>query len=428
MLSKLTRQAIKYIITGSKGLVLQNLPPNLDRVKVEKVGLYLHIPFCRSPCFYCPYFKEKYNKEKALIYRDAVINEIAFYQPLLEEKQITSFYIGGGTPTTMMGNGLEEIIHTTQESFNMACNISTETHPNDVTPDMIERLMCIGVENVSMGIESFNDHFLKIIGRPYVGDRAKEAVKLLIDGDFACVNIDLMFGLPNQKIADVEKDIKTALDLGVDQISAYPIFTFPHTKLKQVVKENRFKLPGAIDRRKMLKRIEELCYDADMKRTSVWAFTRKKVRKYSSVTIPQYIGLGAGAGSLISGFFFINVFGIQEYITYLAEKQKPPIALTINFSEKEEMTHWLYWRIYETQINKKEFKERFGKDFDVIFGKIFALFELLGLANDQGDIIVMTDKGNYWIHVLQNLFSLDFIGQMWSTCLAKKWPDEIELI
>ena len=65
MLSKLTRQAIKYIITGSKGLVLQNLSPNLDRIKVEKVGLYLHIPFCRSPCFYCPYFKEKYNKEKA---------------------------------------------------------------------------------------------------------------------------------------------------------------------------------------------------------------------------------------------------------------------------------------------------------------------------------------------------------------------------
>jgi len=92
------------------------------------------------------------------------------------------------------------------------------------------------------------------------------------------------------------------------------------------------------------------------------------------------------------------------------------------------MTHWLYWRIYETQINKKEFKEQFGKDFDIIFGKIFALFELLGLTKDQGDIIVMTDKGNYWIHVLQNLFSLDFIGQMWSTCLAKKWPDEIELI
>jgi len=171
-----------------------------------------------------------------------------------------------------------------------------------------------------------------------------------------------------------------------------------------------------------------LCYDAEMERTSVWAFTNRGVDKYSSVTIPHYIGLGAGAGSLIPGSFFITIFNVLEYIKYLKEEQKPPIALTIDFSEKEEMIHWLYWRIYETKIDKGEFKEQFDKDFDKIFGKLFVFFKLFGLSHNYKDRIIMTDKGNYWVHVLQNLFSLDFIGRVWSICLAETWPREIELI
>jgi oxygen-independent coproporphyrinogen-3 oxidase len=428
VLSKSIRQIIKYILTGSKGLALQRRALAIDKMEAEQLGVYLHIPFCRVPCLYCPYFKEKFDKNKALAYKDAVIKEIEFYRPLLKGKKITSFYIGGGTPTTMIGYGLEEIISTIQDSFDLRCDISAETHPNDITPSAVKHLKDIGVKNVSMGIESFNDRFLKKIGRPYTSNTAKKSIKVLRTGDFKCINIDIMFGLPDQKIADVEEDIKTAISLDVDQISAYPIFTFPHTKLKQIVKESGSRLPGIIERRRMLRVIERLCYDAEMDRTSVWAFTKRGVDKYSSVTIPHYIGLGAGAGSLIPGSFFINIFNVLEYVKYLREEQKPPIALSIDFSEKEEMIHWLYWKIYETKIDKKEFKEQFGKDFDKIFGKLFVFFKLLGLSHNYKDRIIMTDKGNYWVHVLQNLFSLDFIGRVWSVCLVETWPKEIELI
>ena len=92
------------------------------------------------------------------------------------------------------------------------------------------------------------------------------------------------------------------------------------------------------------------------------------------------------------------------------------------------MIHWLYWRIYETKIYKKDFYQQFKKDFDKEFGKLFSILEFLGLCKNYEEKIIMTDKGNYWIHVLQNVFSLDFIGNVWSKCLSDTWPDKLELI
>ena len=428
VLRKITRRTIKKILTDSEILTLNNSFPDLKNINLTELGLYLHVPFCRRPCLYCPYFKETFEEKKAVDYKNAVLKEIDYYEKLLKNKKINSFYIGGGTPTTMIDNGLEDIIKSIKKSYHINCKISSEAHPNDITPKMIEKLHNLDIKNVSMGIESFDDTFLKIIDRPYKSQKAKNSTKLLTDSNFECINIDIMFGLPNQKVENVKEDIKTALSLGVDQISAYPIFTFPHTKLNQRIKECNAHLPGILERRKMLKEIEKICYDAGLKRTSVWAFTKEDKTKYSSVTIPHYIGLGAGAGSLIPGYFYLNTFSIKEYVNWINNQSKPPVALTIDFSQKEEMIHWLYWRIYETKIYKKDFYQQFKKDFDKEFGKLFSILEFLGLCKNYEEKIIMTDKGNYWIHVLQNVFSLDFIGNVWSKCLSDTWPDKLELI
>lgn len=427
VLRRLIRQMVTFLMTGSTGMAMRPRRPDLDGLGMENLGMYLHVPFCRRPCFYCPYFKERYDEEKAKAYAKTVRQEMSFYAPLLEGSQITDFYIGGGTPTTMLGSGLAGIIETAQKQFDVRCDVSLETHPNDVSAGMVERLRQLGVRNLSMGVETFSDGHLKKIGRPYDSHRAKQAVELLVDADFDCVNIDLMFGLPDQATDDVRRDIETALSLGVDQISAYPIFTFPHTGLEDMVKGRGQRLPGMAKRRKMLRCIEQLCYEAGLERSGVWSFTAPGVSKYSSVTIPGYVGLGAGAGSLIPGYFYINVFDVDAYIDHMTEKREPPVALTIDFSQREEMIHWLYWRIYETRVDKNAFAAGFGRDFDEVFGTIFALFELLGFAVDHGDAIDMTDRGNYWVHVLQNLFSLNFIGQVWSACLSETWPREIAL-
>jgi len=428
VIKKTLRQVTKKLFTGSSSLILKNSYPDFSNITQENLGLYLHIPFCKKPCLYCPYFKEPYQKNRAISYSKAVLKEIDFYRSIVQDKNITSFYIGGGTPTTMIDSGLDDIITSINESFNCSCTISSETHPNDINQSMIKRLHDLNIEQMSMGIESFNDKHLRFINRPYQSMKAKEATKILMNGSFNCVNIDLMFGYPNQSINDVKEDVQTAINLGVDQISTYPIFTFPHTKLDHRVKEYHSRLPSILLRRHMFKEIEHLCYDAGLKRTSVWAFTKENKPKYSSVTIPYYIGLGAGAGSLIPQSFYLNAFNIDHYINILNKKKKPPVVLTIDFSEKDEMIHWLYWRIYETIIQKQEFKDLYQKEFDQEFGHLFSIFEIAGFCKDTGNTIIMTDRGNYWIHVLQNLFSLDFIGRVWNECLSTTNPADIELI
>ena len=428
MIKKTIRQVTKKLFTGSPSLILKDSYPDFSSITKDNLGLYLHIPFCKKPCLYCPYFKEVYQKNKAISYGNAVLKEIEFYHSILEEKNITSCYIGGGTPTTMVESGLDEIITAINDSFNLTCTFSSETHPNDITQEMANRLHDLNIKQVSMGVESFNDTHLKFIHRPYESWKAKEATKILANGAFNCVNIDLMFGYPNQTLKDVRDDILTAIDLDVDQISTYPIFTFPHTALTQRVKEYHSRLPGILVRRQMFKQIEQLCYDAGLKRTSVWAFTKEKKPKYSSVTIPYYIGLGAGAGSLIPQSFYLNAFDIDYYINSLNEKMKPPVVLTIDFTKRDEMIHWLYWRIYETKIIKQDFTDLFQKDFNQEFGRLFSVFEISGFCKDTGDRIIMTDRGNYWIHILQNLFSLDFIGRVWNECLSTTKPTNIELI
>ncbi|MFO8133151.1 MAG: coproporphyrinogen-III oxidase family protein [Thermoplasmatota archaeon] len=428
MLQRLARQTVKYLMTGSPAMTMQPGRPDLDGMEIPDLGLYLHVPFCRQPCFYCPYLKERYDEARAHAYAGAVQEEIAFYASRLDGAEITDFYIGGGTPTTMMDSGLPEIIREARNRFNVRCHVSMETHPNDVTPDIVEQLQRMDARSVSMGVESFSDRFLKGIGRPYDGQRARQAVALFVDADFDCVNVDIMFGLPDQTTDDVRRDIATALSLDVDQISAYPIFTFPHTGLEDMVRRRGQRLPGMARRREMLRCIEQLCYDAGMHRSGVWSFTRPGVDKYSSVTVPRYVGLGAGAGSLIPGNFYINVFDVGAYIDHVTKHREPPVALTVDFSRREEMVHWLYWRIYETRVDKREFAARFDRDFDDMFGKTVALFGLLGFAVDNGDVVEMTDRGNYWVHVLQNLFSLDFIGRVWQICLEETWPQKIALV
>ncbi len=428
VIKKTIRQVTKKLFTGSPSLILKESYPDFFNINKEKIGLYLHIPFCKKPCLYCPYFKETYQKNKAISYSKAVVKEIDFYHSILEEKNITSFYIGGGTPTTMIDSGLTEIITSINDTFNLTCSISSETHPNDINQDIVNQLHNLNIKQISMGVESFNDTHLTFINRPYESKKAKEAAKILANANFNCVNIDLMFGYPNQTIQDVKDDIQTAIDLDVDQISTYPIFTFPHTKLTHRVNEYHSRLPGILVRRQMFKVIEQLCYNAGLKRTSVWAFTKENKPKYSSVTIPYYIGLGAGAGSLIPRSFYLNAFDIDYYINMLNQIKKPPVVLTIDFSEKDEMIHWLYWRIYETKIIKQEFTDLFQKDFNKEFGRLFSLFEIAGFCKDTGETILMTDRGNYWIHVLQNIFSLDFIGRVWNECLSTTHPTHIELI
>ena len=219
MIEDFLRTCLRRLLTKEKDLVLEDRVPSLEELgqkfqDIEEFGLYLHIPFCEQICPYCPYNKEIYKPAAAEKYTNAVKGEIDFYSRVVGDSPITSFYIGGGTPTTMLKTGLAEILEYIFHIFNMQCDIHMESHPNHLTSENLHDITAMGVRHLSMGIEALQERHLKTLKRPYTVEEAKAAVERAVEMDFECVNADFIFALPDQTYSEVEQAGLALVDMG----------------------------------------------------------------------------------------------------------------------------------------------------------------------------------------------------------------------
>jgi oxygen-independent coproporphyrinogen-3 oxidase len=427
-----SRNQIRKLLTKENNMILGNRIPSYESLEnkfqdIGEFGLYLHIPFCKQICPYCPYNKEIYRPEVAKMYTRAVKKEIDFYSGLFGDKPVTSFYIGGGTPTTMLGDGLGNILEHIFKNFNMQCDIHMESHPNDLTSDNLKIIKSLNVKNLSTGVEALQDKYLRILNRPYNTREVKAAVERAINKGFTCFNVDFIFALPGQNYSELEQAGNELVDMGIDQVAAYPLFYFPYTKMGESAKQSNYNISNIFKRRRMLHILENILYGRKYERTSVWAFTKEGIPKYCSVTVPLYVGLGASGSSYLRDIFYLNTFNVAEYIKRL-EDSRMPIALSLDLSENMQMAWWLYWRVYETRFKRNDFRTRFEKDFNDVWGKYIKLFSLFGLIKkDDGNELILSDKGIFWLHALEDIFSLDYISKLWGTSKQEPWPERVVL-
>ncbi len=431
MINNYLRKKISRRFTGVDQVALEARIPSSDELTVKfqdihELGIYLHIPFCEQICPYCPYNKEMYDPELAKSYTLALKKEIDHYVDIIGKRPVTSFYIGGGTPTTMLNNGMKDILEHIYKNFNIKCSIHMESHPNHLSPDNLDMIKSLGVKYLSIGVESLQDRHLKTLKRPYTTEEVIKTVNRVSNQGFDCVNVDFIFDLPDQRYAEVEQAGQILVKMGINQVAAYPLFRFPYTQLGKEAKANGRPVPTVFRRRRMLRILEDIFYHSGFERSSVWAFTEQGVSKYCSVTVPLYIGLGASGGSYLKDVFYLNTFNVAEYISAM-ENGGRATALSVDLTEKMQMAGWLYWRIYETRFKKSDFTERFQKDFDRIYGKYLKPLSLLGYLRNDGKEVVLTDEGTYWLHAFEDFFSIDYISKLWGTSRRDPWPERVVL-
>jgi coproporphyrinogen III oxidase-like Fe-S oxidoreductase len=242
-----SRNQIRKLLTKESNMILENRIPAYEILErkfqdIREFGLYLHIPFCRQICPYCPYNKEIYHPETAEMYTRALKKEIDFYSGLFGDKPVTSFYIGGGTPTTMLHSGLGNILEHIFKNFNMQCDIHMESHPNDLTSDNLNTIRSLNVTNLSTGVEALQDKYLKILNRPYNTKEVKEAVERAVSKEFTCFNVDFIFALPDQTYGELEQAGRELVEMGIDQVAAYPLWRFPYTKMGESAKRSNYNI------------------------------------------------------------------------------------------------------------------------------------------------------------------------------------------
>lgn len=389
----------------------------LDFKNLDNLGLYVHIPFCRSICQFCPYCKEKYNKALALRYKDALLREIELVcKGSHEKKTVTSLYFGGGTPALMMDN-LSEIIQMLNRFFVIKDGIGVELHPDDINDDILTTLKTIGVTMVSVGVQSFDKGCLNKIGRPYT--EFEEKLSLIKRHHFSVVDVDLIFGIPGQTEDTIKNDIETAFKYGATQISTYPFIDFTFA-------DNAYQPLSQKQKRKMLAFLSQVCLKLGLERTAVWTFAQKNTGKYSSVTRDTFLGFGVSATTLLKDSFKINTFSINEYINRVNEK-KLPTSLTLDFTIRQRAVYYLFWSAYGLKINENNFMKIVGKPLHELYKYELILAEKMGLLIRKDGKYHLTDKAMYLYHYLEQQYTTAYIDKMWHISRETAFPKKIVL-
>lgn len=389
-------------------------------------GLYLHVPFCQNLCPYCPYNRVEYSDGLFMAYEQAVKQEIDLYASCLHGKQFTSLYIGGGTPTVNW-RGLLSILQHLKKRIGDVPDICVELHPANMDIDCLSALKDAGVTMLSIGVESTSDIVLQRIKRSHDGQTGVGAVRRALQMRFESVNVDLMFALPDQTREEWQADVRIVVDLGIDQLSTYPMFSFPYSDMGKSRGIRKVERPPHQLIKGMLRFTDEYCEASGLHRCAVWSWLKPGKGKFSSITRHHYIGFGPSAASMTGSNFYVNTFDVKAYASKLPTER--PVAISMRVNRRLEMAYWLYWRVYELKISDSDFRGVFGKDasLDAEFGRLLhPLIPMKLLERVDGGYRV-TKLGAYWIHRLQNEYSLSYINHLWGTCQKEPWPREVRL-
>ena len=391
--------------------------PKLSFEECQNLGLYVHIPFCRSICNFCPYCKVSYSGELCDRYIDALIREIHIVGgQATAGKTVTSLYFGGGTPA-LAADRLKEIVDAISQHYIITEGIGVELHPDDVTVSLLRTLKDAGVTKISIGIQSFQKKYQTILGRKTVDISAIAGA--LKEVAFETVSMDFIFALPEQTFDDLKADIDAAFENGANHVAIYPFidFTFTSSPVRAMPKREKHNLLNAIT---------NYCLSRGYTRTSIWTFSSEKNARYSSMTRDHFLGFGCSATTLLREQFKINTFSIEEYCRRIDNGQLPT-SLTLRFSLRQRMVYYLFWTAYSTRVNAADFETFFGVPLKKMYGLELNMAKLLGLVTEDDSVYSMTLKGAFYYHYYENFYTLSYIDKMWGIMRTEAFPGRIEL-
>ncbi len=304
---------VHLAVTGRwRGPRLKPLDP--PPARLSELGLYLHIPFCRRLCPFCPYHRVRHEPELFTRFEEAVKQEIDLDASSLADSHVSSLYVGGGTPT-VDPVGFHRILRHMRSTLPAPDEICVELHPSHMDGECLAALREAGTTQVSVGVESLCDATLVRLGRNHSRQDALDSRQRATAAGFDSVNADLMFAIPGQSLEEWTATVTNTLQMGVDQLSTYTlVLMFPYSDLGR---ERGLRHVGRPSTRTVLamleKRTQELAACQGFERCAVWSWRRPGKKKFSSITRHHYLGFGPSAASMTGAHFYVNTFDITAY-------------------------------------------------------------------------------------------------------------------
>jgi menaquinone C8-methyltransferase len=392
-------------MTRREGRKFLQLEKNIDDTQItsailrpgEALSLYIHIPFCRKLCPFCCFNRYLFKENQAREYFKYLKKELDLY--IERGFSFSEFYFGGGTPTVLMDELLAFIDYLKLKL--PVRKISLETTPQELNKQTIEALKRAGISRLSLGVQSFDDEMLNAMGRTQcTGQEARERIKLA-QGQFATINIDLIFNFPFQTRPKFAADIAVCKQLGIDQVTFYPLMPSPH---KKSALERRFAKVDNSQEKKYYQTILKEMLDGGYQASTVWCFSKgdRMIDEYI-VDYADYIGIGAGSVSLVNGIFYVNSFAVERYNERLATGHLP-IVRRRRLSQHEYRRYYLLTKLFGTKVDRQEFRQVFQTEIENILGREIRLLKLARAVTDDGRMIRVNRRGFYTVSVMMREF------------------------
>lgn len=362
------------------------------------LSLYIHIPFCQSKCKYCDFTSFIGNRETIDNYMACLIRELEIYGQELEDRQLDTIFIGGGTPSSIDPGHIYNIMEAIHKNYDMARvrEISLESNPGDINGYKAGIYREAGINRISMGAQSFNDRILERIGRSHRELDIYRSLEELRGAGFDNINLDLMFGLPGQDWEELEASLAKALALDLEHISNYSLILEESTQLYREFLRGDFRpIDEDLDRR-IYHRIREGLLASGYRHYEISNFAkpgRECLHNLAYWNIKPYLGLGLSSHSNLAGERFSNTRNIRKYMEALARGEKA-LDSRETISKSEEIAEYAIMGFRKIRgINKLDFRERFCLDFDEYFSGEISKNLARGLIVNGREEICLSEKG-----------------------------------
>ena len=376
---------------------------------MDKISLYIHIPFCAQKCLYCdfPSFARKDHLRKAYI--EALNKEIINLREKHNNLEINTIFIGGGTPSVLEADELECLLKEVAK-LNMAKDIeySMECNPGNLTEEKLEVMKNYGVNRISIGLQAKQDNLLKGLGRIHNYKTFKENFLLAKKVGFNNINVDLMFGLPNQRLNEWEETLREIISLEPAHISAYSLIIEEGTAFYNLYENDKLKLPTEEEERKMYHLAKKILEENGFNQYEISNYAKegKECRHNLAYwNMDNWIGVGSAAASYINGKRIKNISSVEEYINSINEKGEA-VEEIINNSKNDNMEEFMFMGLRKINgIDENEFKKRFSMNINDVYGEILNKYIDEGLLIRDSGRIFLSEKGIE----ISNIIMADFL-------------------
>lgn len=374
----------------------------------EVVGLYVHVAFCQTKCFYCDF--NTYAGLQHLIprYTAALTNEIAMLPhfppgaPGPEAIRVGSIFFGGGTPSLLAPSQLASVLDAAARRFDVAADaeITVEANPNDLSLDYLRSLRDVGVNRMSVGVQCFDDALLRRLGRRHDAEGAVAALEATRSAGFDNLSIDLMFALPGQDLANWQASVYRAISFAPEHISLYNLTIEPDTPFAEWHAAGKLAVPDEDTAAEMyewtIAHLDAVGYEHY--EISNWARRdpHRDFRAQHNLRYwrnQPYLGIGAGAHSCFAGARFSTVLAPTKYLQ-LVEQRQSSVAEWEEVSRERAMAETLMLGLRLSEgVSLSEFRSRFGCDLFTVFGETVAELSGYGLLERRAERLRLTHRG-----------------------------------